>query len=277
MNEYVCINTGLSGYEIGYYSMALNNFSITPDYGFVGASAFNGYDVAMMLKKDNQYGVFSFEDDNMMLELSDKYKSIDYDDDTQSILLEVYDEKNKNYYFEFFNPKYSLFSVDTANLDKYDNSSLYYSTKYNSKGIRVTMLFDSKGVALKNLPYVVSDKLISVSDKIIVKDELYTVYDLNGNKLYTSVYDPKNVIAYTTSFVIATNDNKLVLLDTNGKELSTIKELKDGVTFISAEEEEKGVLIVIIKDTSIQEEGKNAYKYTIEINKPYQTETIHID
>lgn len=277
INEYVCINTGLSGYEMGYYSLALNNFSIALDYGFVGTSAYNGYDVALMLKKDDKIGVFSYEDDNMMVELNEKYKTIDYDDQTGCIMLEIYDQKNDNYYFEYFNPVYSLFTVDTDNLQKYDNSNIYYTTAYNKLGTRVTMLFDNKGKQLKNLPYVISDNLISVTDKIIVKDEVFTIYDLKGNKLYSTKYDPKDILAYTESYIVTINDNKIVLLDTNGKELSTIKELSDGVKFVSAEENENGVLIVIIKDASIKEEGKNAYKYTIEINKPFQTETIFVE
>ena len=277
MNEYVCINTGLSGYEIGYYSMELNNFSIALDYGFIGSSAFNGYDVALMLKKDDSFGIFSYENDNMMIELSNKYKSIDYDDDIDAIMLEVYDKTNKNYYFEYYDPRYAQFVVDTDNLDKFESSSIYYTTAYNNEGKRVTMLFDSKGNQLKKLPYVLSDKLVSVSDKIVVKNEVYEVYDLKGNKLYQSEYDPANVLAYTESYTVINKDNYIALLDSKGKDLVNVKQLVSGVKFISAEEKEKGVLILIIKDAAITEEGKNAYKYIIEYNKPFQTETIFVE
>ena len=276
-NQYVCVNTGLSGYEIGYYSMKLNRFTIDLDYGFIGSSAFNGYDVALMLKKDNQFGIFSYEDDNMMLELTDKYKSIDYDDNTEAIMLEVYDEANKTYYFEYFDPKYSQFTLDTDNLQKFDSSTLYYTTAFNQDGIMVTMLFDSKGNPLKNLPYAVSDKLLSVSDKIIIKNDLYEVYDLTGKRLYVSEYDPKYVLAYTESYIVTEKDFVIELLDSNGKFLVDVRESKAGVTFVSATEKEKGVLELIIKDASITEEGKNAYKYIIEYNKPFQTETIFVE
>ena len=277
-NQYVCVNTGLSGYEIGYYSMALNTFTIDLDYGFIGSSAFNGYDVALMLKKGDQFGIFSYEDDNMMLELSDRYKSIEFDDETETIMLEVYDEENDNYYFEFYDPKYSQFKVDTDLLSQYENSNIYYTTAYNNEGISVTMLFDSNGKQIKNLPYVLSDKLIYVSDKIVVSDNnLYKVYDEKGNPLYISNYNPKNVLAYTASFIVATANNKIVLGDTKGKELANIKDITDSVSFVSAEEKEEGILTLIIKDTSITEENKNAYKYTIEINKPFVTETIYVE
>ena len=277
MNDYVCINKGISGYEIGYYSLALNNFSIALDYGFIGASAYNNYDVALMLKKGDSFGIFSYENDNMMVELSNKYKSIDYDDNTETIKLEVYDENNKNYYFEYFDPKYAQFVVDTDNLQKFDSSNIYYTTAYNSEGIRVTMLFDNKGNPLKKFPYVLSDKLVSVSDKIVIKNEVYEVYDLKGNKLYQSEYDPANVLGYTESYVVITKNNYISLLDANGKDLVDVKELKSGVNFVSAEEKEKGVLTLIVKDAAINEEGKNAYKYIIEYNKPFQTETIYVE
>ena len=275
-NEFVCINTGLSGFELGYYSLALNTFTIDPDLGFIGSSAYNNYDVAMMIKKDNKIGVFSYEDDEMMIELTDKYTAIEYDDDTECILLEVYDEKNKQYYFEYFNPKYALFTVDTDKLQKYDNSSIYYTTHFNSQGVKVTMLFDNKGKQLRNLPYAVSNNIISVTDKIIVKNNLYEVYDLKGNQLYSSKYDPNNILATTPSFIVAINDNRIMLLNAEGKELAKIKDLNSGVKFVSAEEQEEGVLVVIIKDESIKEDGKNAYKYTIEFDKPFKIETINV-
>ena len=275
-NESICINTGLSGFELGYYSLALNTFTIDPELGFIGSSAYNNYDVAMMIKKDNKIGVFSYEDDDMMIDLTDKYKSAQYDNDTESIMLEVYDSKNKQYYFEYFNPKYALFMVDTDKVQKYDNSSIYYTTAYNRNGIKVTMLFDSKGKQLKNLPYVVSDNLISVTDKIVVKNNLYEIYDLKGNQLYSSKYDPKNILATTPSFIVAISENRIMLLNAEGKDLVKIKDLDSGVKFVSAEEQEEGVLVVIIKDDSIKENGKNAYKYTIEFNKPFQIETIYV-
>jgi len=275
-NEYVCLNTGLSGYDIAYYSMALNNFSISLDYGFIGSSVYDDYDIALLLKKEDKIGVFSYEDDNMMLELSSKYKAAEYDSDTGSIMLEVYDNKNKNYYFEFFNPKYSSFVVDTNNLQKYDSSPIYYKIAYNRNGDRVTMFFDEKGVQLKKLPYVLSNKVLSVTDKIVINDELYKVYDLKGNLLYTSKYDVKDTLAYTKSYLIVNNENKIKLLNKDGEDIINIKDINDGVEFISASENENGVLTVIIKDSAITEEGKNAYKYTIETNKPFAIETINI-
>ena len=61
-----------------------------------------------------------------------------------------------------------------------------------------------------------------------------------------------------------------------GLRTEIVVELKDGVTYYSSKEENK-VVTVIVKDTSIEEENKNAYKFTIEDKKITKTETVLVE
>ncbi len=277
-SDSICINKGLSGYEMGYYSLKANMFTIDPSLNIIGAGAYQDYDLAILLKKDNTFGVFSLEDDDMVIKFSDKYKSIDFDDYTSSIVLEVYDDKNGEYYFEYFDPITSSYTIKTDNLRKFDNSTIYYATEYNRDKKEVTMLFDSKGNPIKNMPYVLTKKLVKVNSKIIIDATVnYVVYDLNGNYLYETGYADEFILGYTKNYLIAASeDSKLQLLDNKGKFILDIRDLNDGNKFVSVNEED-GSVIVVIKDSSITEENKNAYQYTIKNKEIIDTQTIQVN
>ena len=55
-----------------------------------------------------------------------------------------------------------------------------------------------------------------------------------------------------------------------------LDELKDGVSYISSKEVDDS-LLVVVKDTTITEEGKNAKQYTIKDNKIDSTELINVE
>ena len=276
--EDFCIETGLSGYDIGYYSMSEKMFTVDLDFGFYGSTAYNDYDKALLLKKGNKYGIYSYEDDEMILELTNKYTAMSYDSETDLVKLEVIDDDNNEYYYNYFNINNKSFKVDVSSISKFDNSSLYYTTSYNRQGHSVTMLFTSKGEQHKKIPYVLTNNLVSVTNKIIIKDgNLYNVYDLDGNLLYKTKYTTHNVLNQTESYlVIKTDDNKIELEDLEGKTLVTVVELTDTMSYVSSSEA-NDILTIYIKDTSIEEEGKNGYKYTIKYNEPFVRETVKID
>ncbi len=276
-NDEICINTSMSGFEIAYYSIRQDMFTIDLDNGYIGSNIYNNYDIALMLKKDNQFAIYSYEDDNMMMELTDKYKSMEYDDYTHAVALEVYDKENNEYYFEYFDPLYSQFKLDTDNLVKFEDSSIYYNEAYNSKSHTVVMLFDNKGYSLTNLPYALKKDIIKVSDKItIMKNNVYYVYDLLGNLLYKSAYKEDEILTITSSYLVIKHDNRIFVTDkTSGNEKDIIN-IKDGISYVSSKEEE-GILTIFIKDTKLQEDDKNGYKYTVEGNNPLKVETIKLD
>ena len=271
-----CVNSGLSGYEVGYYSIKAGIFTIDLDYGFVGNTVYTDYTTALLLKKDNKYGVFSFEEDDMILELTDKYNAIEYDDMTESVALQKYDEKYKINYFEFFNLKDKNYKLDIKKLNKYKETNIYYIEKTNSERKVLTMLFDKNGSPLKDLPYLSPDyKNAQIVENEIRVDDMnkYYFYDFNGNYLYSYT---GTLIEKTKSYLILFDNKDVILADLNGKTLLKIFEPSETMTFISAEEE-NNIVTITIKDTAITEENKNAYKYTIKDGKTVTSETIYVE
>ena len=276
-NEYnSCVNTGLSGYEVGYYSLNANIFTIDLDYGFIGNTVYTDYNTALLLKKDNKYGIFSFEEDDMILDLTDKYNAIEYDDKTQSIALQLKDNNYNINYFEFFNLKDKTFKLDIQTLTKYDKTNIYYLEKLNSERKTVTMLFDKNGRSLTDLPWLSPDyKNAKLEEDKIKVDDMNKeyIYDFDGNYLYSY---SDTLIEKTTSYLILADMKKVYLADLDGKELTTIFTPNETMTYISSNEENK-IVTVIVKDSSITEDGKNAYKYTITNGKDVKTETIYTE
>ena len=269
----------VDGRKVAYYSLSTNSFTIDYDEDIYGETAFDGYDVALLVSKGDKVGIFSYEEDDMIVAFTNKYKAVGFDYNTNYVTFEKYDITNSEYYFEYYNPKTKAFKVDVKNLQKFENVDLYYTVLNNRLGHMVTMLFTNKGVAHSNMPYVLTNKLESVKDgKITLRDgNLYTVYDLNGNKLYSTKYESSRILNVTETYVIIQNDSNYVTLnDKDGERLLNIVELKDGVTYYSSKEENK-VVTVIVKDTSIEEENKNAYKFTIEDKKITKTETVLVE
>lgn len=273
-----CINKGLSGYEIGYYSLNEKRFTIDPELKIIGSSAYQDYDYALMLKKADTYGVYSYEDDKMVIEFTNKYKSMDFDNSTSSIKMEVYDKNKDEYYFEYYDPINNSYTLNTSNLIKFKDSSIYYLEDYNQKANKVTMLFDKNGSPIKKLPYVLSKNLVVVNTKIVIDTiEGYISYDLNGNYLYKTGYYDSFILGYTKNYIIAKSElNKVEILSNDGKLILELDELNDKVSYVSSKEYDD-ILLVIIKDTNITEEGKNSKQYKIQNNKLVDTEYIYVE
>ena len=269
----------VDGRKVAYYSLDTNSFTIDDDENIYGNTAFDGYDVALLVSKGDKVGVFSYEEDDMILDFTNKYKSVGFDYNTNYVILEKYDITNSEYYFEYYNPKTKTFKVNVADLQRFETENLYYTVLNNRLGHMVTMFFNTKGEAVTNMPYVLTNQLLSVKDsKITLRDgNLYTTYDLNGTKLYSAKYEPSRIINVTESYVIIQNDSNFITLnDKDGALLLNIFELKESSKYISSKEDNK-VVTVIIKDTSIEEEDKNAYKITIQDNKITKTETVLVE
>ena len=275
----VCVNKGLSGYEIGYYSLKEKRFTIDPDLKIIGSSAYQEYDYAIMLKKGNTYGVYSLEDDKMVVEFTDKIKAMDFDYFSSSITMELYDEANDEYYFTYYDPVGNTNTLKTSNLIKFEDSTIYYLEDINHLAKEVTMLFDKNGNQLKKMPYVLKKDLVAVNNNIIINSVLegYLHYDLDGNYLFKTGYYHTYILDYSKNYILAKSElNKLEVLDNNGKIVTELDELNDKVTYVSSKEFDN-TLLVIVKDTNITEEGKNAKQYTIKDGKLDNTELIFVE
>ena len=276
--EDICVNLGLSGYDLGYYSLSEKMFTIDPELGFFGATAFNEYDKALLLKKGNKYGIFSYDDDEMILELTNKYTAMTYDSELDVVLLEMLDTNKNEYYYTLYDIDKRSFKVDVSKYNKL-SSTLYSVSFYNRNGKVVTLLYNDKGEQLKLLPYVLSDDLVQVSKFITIKntENLYELYDLTGKFLYKSKYQNPDILTTTASYLLIINENNIIeLFDLNGNKIVDVLELKTGVSFIKANENNK-VLTVYVKDTSVEEENKNGYKYTVNENGQVSEETVNIE
>ena len=206
-------------------------FTVALDYGFTGANIYEDYDVGLMLYKDNQYGIFSYDDDSMVLELSKKYTSIEYDSNMHLVKLGIYDSKNKLNYYAYYNLKNSLFKLDVSKLESVNNSKkIYYIKDFNIQGKIVYMLFNSNGEALKDIPYVTSlDEIELITENTLVtkNGDDFNIYDLNGNFIEASQYVQSGlkVIKTTNSYYLAlNNDNELLVTNHIGKTI--VKEIE---------------------------------------------------
>lgn len=281
-----CIETSISGYKISYYSLNNNMFTIALDYGFVGSNIYNEYDKVLILSKDNKYGIFSYEEDNMILELSKKYTSIEYDSKLNLVKLGMYDKDNKVYYYTYYNIDDNTFKIDINNKNvKSINKTIYYLEETNKQGKKVYSLFNSKGEQLKDIPYSL-DLNFEIINKTIAhqKDDVFDLYDLNGNFDETSPYVQSGlkVLKTTTSYYLATDaDNNLVVTNNIGKTITSIipsEEIKeiydiDTMNIVKFEETNKE-LEIIITNYNIAEEEKNAYKIKIDSKGSISVELI---
>ena len=231
-----------------------------------------------MLKKGNTYGIYSLEDDKMVIEFTDKIKALDFDSFSASISMEVYDDKKDEYYFTYYDPITNTYTLKTSNLIKFEDSSIYYLSDYNHLAKEVIMLFDKNGNPLKKMPYVIKKELVAVNNHIILDSiDGYIHYDLEGNYLFTTGYYHTFILDYTKNYILAKSElNKLEVLDNKGKIIVELDDLNDKVSYISSKEYED-TLLVIVKDTTISEEGKNAKQYTIKNNKIDNTELIYVE
>lgn len=272
-----CIEKSISGYNVSYYSLNRNMFTIALDYGFTGANIYEEYDLGLMLMKDNMYGVFSYDEDNMILELSDKYNSIEYESSKGLVKLGVYDKKNKQNYYSYYNLNNNSFVIDVKGLESVNSSKkIYYIAEPNPQGKMVYMLFNSKGEALKDIKYTTLDQIELVTDNTLVikNNEDFDIYDLDGNFIETSQYVQSglNILKTTKNYYLALNsDNELIVTNHIGKtigklmpseKLNDIYEV-DTMNIVKCEEV-SGILEVIITNSNIAEEEKNAYKFNID-------------
>lgn len=275
VNNYVCNNdsgcyeNGLSGYKCGYYSFNTNSFTIALDYGWIGKPEYNEYDRVLLLQKDGKIGAFSYEDDDMMLTESEEYYSASYIDDLNAIALEV-KNADGSYYYKYFDLDTKSFKLNTKRLQKFEDANIFYTTKTNRQSLGLTMLFNSKGESLKNLPYLVTSTIQSVTDKITTfADGYYKIYELDGTFVYTSSYTPDKIIDRVK---IEDTVDSLIILDIDGKyalETGVNKyqaicdntETNEYVKTIAYAEQD--MVEVYVKDSSVTEEGMNGYKYVL--------------
>ncbi len=286
-----CIEKSISGYKNSYYSLTKNMFTIALDYGFVGANVYTDYDKALLLSKDNKYGVFSYDDDAMILELSKNYTSIEYDSKLDTIKLGMYDKDNKIYYYKYYNVDENKFKINITNknVKTLNNSKvIYYVEEINKQGKKIYSLFNSKGEQLIDLPYVTDLNIEIINNTIAVKkDDVYNLYDLNGNFSETSEYVQSGlkVLKTTTSYFLATDvDNNLVITNNIGKTITSIipsenvEEIYDIDTMnIVKFEEKNSELEIIITNYNITVEDKNAYKFKMDSKGKVTLEYISYD
>ena len=286
-----CIEKSITGYSVSYYSLNKNMFTVALDYGFTGANIYEDYDVGLMLYKDNQYGIFSYDDDSMVLELSKKYTSIEYDSNMHLVKLGIYDSKNKLNYYAYYNLKNSLFKLDVSKLESVNNSKkIYYIKDFNIQGKIVYMLFNSNGEALKDIPYVTSlDEIELITENTLVtkNGDDFNIYDLNGNFIEASQYVQSGlkVIKTTNSYYLAlNNDNELLVTNHIGKTIvklmptNTLNEMYevDTMNIVKCEESNK-TLEVIITNSNIAEEEKNAYKFVLDSSSKLNMEYTYYE
>ena len=273
-----CIETSISGYKNSYYSLNKNMFTIALDYGFIGANVYTDYDKALLLYKDNKYGVFSYEEDNMILELSKNYTSIEYDSKLNVIKLGSYDKKSKVYYYKYYDVDNNVFKIDinNKNVKSINNSKvIYYVEEINRQGKKIYSLFNSKGEALKDIPYTLDLNIEIIDKQIAVKNnDDYDLYDLDGNFSETSPYVQSGltILKTSTSYYLALDsNNSLILTDNIGKTITSIIPSKDieeiydidTMNIVKFEEKNKEIEL-IITNYNIAVEDKNAYKFIID-------------
>ncbi len=276
-NLNVCVETSISGYEVSYYSTRKNMFTIALDYGFVGANVYTDYDEALLLEKDNKYGIFSYEDDDMIVNLSKKYKSIEYDAEVNLVKFGLYDSKNNQNYYTYYDLKTSSFKINTKAdyMKKLNSSNIYYISETNKQGNTIYMLYNSKGEIFKDLPYVLNNQIeLADNNTLIIKNNgMYDIYDSNGNFIETSQYIQSGlkVLKTTSSYTLSLNkNNSLIVTDRKGSTISEliprndINEIFDVETMnIIKCEENNQELEIIIGNPNITVEGKNAYKFNV--------------
>ncbi len=285
-----CIETSISGFDISYYSISKDMFTIALDYGFVGSNVFTAYDKVLLLYKNNKYGIFSYEEDNMMLELSKKYNSIEFDSNLDLVKLGTYDKKE--YYYSYYNINNNSFIIDVKNKNVKsvkDLDVVYYIEDINRQGKTVYMLFNSKGEALNDIKYVLNLDIDIINNTLVIKngDEDYDIYDLDGNYIETSEYVQSGlkVLKTTNNYLLAlNNDNQMIVTDHIGKTIATImpsntiNEIYEMETMnIEKFEESKNQVELIIKNPNIAEEGKNAYKFIVNSSSIVSEELITIE
>ena len=264
-----CYDNGISGYKIGYYSFNTNSFTIALDYGWVGSTGYNEYDRVLLLQKDNKIGAFSYEDDDMALTESEEYYSASYDDELNAVVLEVKNEEG-NYYYKFFDLDTKTFKLNTKRLSKFEDADIFYTNRITRQNTAVTMLFNAKGESIKKLPFVLYNTISSVSDKIITySDSYYTTYELDGTYVYKSSFTEDKIIDRVN---IENSKDGLIIVNVDGKygiesdvnKYITICEHTDTNEYVKTVVDlEKEIIEVYVKDSSVTEEGKNGYKYTL--------------
>ena len=146
----------------------------------LAGNIYEEYDLGLMLMKDNMYGIFSYDEDNMILELSDKYTSIEYESSKGLVKLGIYDKKNKQNYYSYYNLNNNSFVIDGKGLESVNSSKkIYYIAEPNPQGKMVYMLFNSKGEALKDIKYTTLDQIELVTDNTLVikNNEDFDIYE----------------------------------------------------------------------------------------------------
>ena len=272
-----CIDKALSGNEVSYYSFKENNFTISLDYGFIGSSIYsNDQDTGLLLMKNNKYGYYNYEKDTLVIEMSSKYTNIDYDSGIDAILLE-YKDSNGEYYYTFTSTSGNTFTLPKKDeISKLEGTNISYVTYRNRNNKVLYYLFNSKNEQI-NIKYVIEKDIISTNKKLIIKkDDLYNVYDKDGNKLYVTEFEDKDILAVTKNYLVVNDSGSIELYDLKNHSIVGITTTGENTKFVKADETDNTINVYIIEPT--ETEGTNGNKYIINAKtKSWTKEEIKID